>query len=153
MRALKFITDHMTFKLPNENPRRHQKTDLKVAYLWPFGFFFTAASTAQNSPELNICFIDSFIQWSVVLYLGLDDFCLIWDICAGFWKEIGNCSLLIPSLTLGKGIGFWSWQPRTRNRHFYYWQKVEAIAPTAHWEMWLLFIPTYKDVLKSFIKR
>ena len=30
-----------------------------------------AAWTAQNSPELKICFIDSFIQWSVVLYLGL----------------------------------------------------------------------------------
>ena len=33
--------------------------------------FFSAAPTAQNSPELNIRFIDSCIQWSVVLYLGM----------------------------------------------------------------------------------
>ena len=33
-------------------------------------FFFSAVLTAQNSPELQF-FIDSCIQWSVVLYLGL----------------------------------------------------------------------------------
>jgi hypothetical protein len=32
----------------------------KVAYLWQFGYFFSAA--AQNSPELNISFINSCIQ-------------------------------------------------------------------------------------------
>ena len=36
-------------------------------------FFFSAAPTAQNSPELTIRFIDSYIQWSVVLYLGSHD--------------------------------------------------------------------------------
>ena len=33
--------------------------------------FFSAALTAQNSPELNIRFINSCIQSSVVLYLGI----------------------------------------------------------------------------------
>jgi hypothetical protein len=52
-------------------PWKHKKLPLKVAYLWQFAFFFSAAPTAQNSPELNIRFIDSCIQWSVVLYLGI----------------------------------------------------------------------------------
>ena len=46
--------------------------DLKSSIL----FFLSSAPTAQNSPELNIRFIDSCIQWSVVLYLGLS--LLIW---------------------------------------------------------------------------
>ena len=33
-------------------------------------FSLSAASNAQNRPELNICFINSCIQLSVVLYLG-----------------------------------------------------------------------------------
>ena len=35
-------------------PRKHKKMPLKVAYLWKFGLFFSAAPTAQNSPELKI---------------------------------------------------------------------------------------------------
>ena len=42
-------------------------------------FFFSAAPTVQNSPELNIRFIDSCIQWSVVLYLGLDSTITGWS--------------------------------------------------------------------------
>ena len=49
------------------------KTDLKSSILmaWRLGSFFSAAPTAQNRPELSIRFIDSGIQWTVVLYLGL----------------------------------------------------------------------------------
>ena len=46
-------------------PWKHKKTDLKSGI-----FFFSAAQTAKNNPELNIQFIDSCIQWSVVPYLG-----------------------------------------------------------------------------------
>ena len=53
-------------KIGNENIR---KVTSKT-YLWQFDFFFSAASIAQNSPELNIRFIDSFIQGFLVLYLG-----------------------------------------------------------------------------------
>ena len=39
----------------------------KVAYLWQLGvFFFSAAPTAQNSPELHFRFINSPIQSSVL---------------------------------------------------------------------------------------
>ena len=38
----------------------------KVAYLWQLGVFFSAAPTAQNSPELHFRFINSFIQPSRV---------------------------------------------------------------------------------------
>ena len=48
-----------------------QKYSLLMA-VWRF--FFSAAPTAQYSSELNIRFIDSCIQWSVVLYLGLEYF-------------------------------------------------------------------------------
>ena len=37
-----------------------------VAYLWQLGVFFSAAPTAQNSPELHFRFINSFIQPSLV---------------------------------------------------------------------------------------
>jgi len=44
-----------------------KKPPIKVAYLWQLeGFVFSAASTAQNSPELHFCFIDYFIQPSRV---------------------------------------------------------------------------------------
>jgi hypothetical protein len=46
-------------KLDNENIK---ELTSKVAYLWQFGFFFSAAPTASNSPELIIRFIDSCIQ-------------------------------------------------------------------------------------------
>ena len=47
---------------------KHKKMTSKVAHFWPVRFlFYSAASTTQNSPELNIRFIDSCIQWSVVL--------------------------------------------------------------------------------------
>ena len=38
----------------------------KVAYLWQLGVFFSAAPTAQNSPELHARFINSFVQPSLV---------------------------------------------------------------------------------------
>ena len=53
-------------------PWKHKKLASKVAHLWQFGFFSLAAPSAQNSPESNTRFIDSSIQWSVVLYLGLN---------------------------------------------------------------------------------
>ena len=38
--------------------KKLKKTPQKVAYLWQLGgFFFSAAPTAQNSPELHFCFI------------------------------------------------------------------------------------------------
>ena len=40
--------------------KKLKKPPQKVAYLWQF--FFSAAPTAQNSPELNIRFIDYFIE-------------------------------------------------------------------------------------------
>ena len=40
------------------------KTPQTVAYLWQLGGFFSAAPTAQNSPELYFHFINSFIQLS-----------------------------------------------------------------------------------------
>ena len=43
-----------------------KKTPQKVAYLWQLGVFFSAAPTAQNSPELHFRFINSFIQPSLV---------------------------------------------------------------------------------------
>ena len=49
-----------------------KKTNLKSSILvavWIF--YFSAAPTAQNSPELIICFIDSCIQWSVVPISGI----------------------------------------------------------------------------------
>ena len=58
---------------------KHKKLASKVAYLWQFGFFFSAALTAQNSPKLIIRLIDSCIQWSVVLYLGFQ--CFQYNIC------------------------------------------------------------------------
>jgi hypothetical protein len=36
-----------------------KKTPEKVAYLWQLGVFFSAAPTAQNSPELHFRFIKS----------------------------------------------------------------------------------------------
>ena len=43
-----------------------QKTDIKSCILMAVWFFYSAVPTAQNSPELIICFLDSFIQctWS-----------------------------------------------------------------------------------------
>jgi len=32
-----------------------KKLTSKVGYLWQFGFIFSAAPTAQNSPELDSC--------------------------------------------------------------------------------------------------
>ena len=46
------------------------KKDLKSSILLTVWIFFSAAPTAQNSPELIIRFIDSCITWSVVPYLG-----------------------------------------------------------------------------------
>ena len=43
-----------------------EKPPQKVAILMAVGSFFSAAPTAHNSPELHFCFIDSFIQPSLV---------------------------------------------------------------------------------------
>ena len=43
-----------------------KKPPQKVAYLWQLGVFFSAAPTAQNSPELHFRFINSFIQLSLL---------------------------------------------------------------------------------------
>ena len=51
--------------------KKLKKTPQKVAYLWQLGFFFSAAPTAQNSPELHFGFINSFIQPSLVGSLHL----------------------------------------------------------------------------------
>ena len=48
-------------------PSKHKKKKpQKVAYLWQLEVFFSAAPTAQNSPELHFSFINSFIQPSLV---------------------------------------------------------------------------------------
>ena len=46
-----------------------KKTPQKVAYLWQLGVFFFAAPTAKNSPERHFCFINSFIQSSIIVYI------------------------------------------------------------------------------------
>ena len=46
--------------------KKLKKPPQKVAYLWQLGVFSSAAPTAQNSPELNFRFINSFIQPSRV---------------------------------------------------------------------------------------
>ena len=43
-----------------------KKTTQKVAYLWQIAVFFSAAPTAQNSPELHFRSINYSIQPSVV---------------------------------------------------------------------------------------
>jgi hypothetical protein len=53
-----------------------KKPPQKVAYLWQLRVFFSAAPTAQNSPELHFRFINSFIPPSLVgsllLYMKKD---------------------------------------------------------------------------------
>ena len=41
--------------------KKLKKTPQKVAYLWQLGGFFSAAQTAQNSPELHFRFINFYI--------------------------------------------------------------------------------------------
>ena len=54
--------------------KKLKKPPQKVAYLWQLrGFFFSAARTAQNSPELHFHFLNSFIQPSLVGSLGPPD--------------------------------------------------------------------------------
>ena len=56
-------------------PQKVKKPPQKVAYLWQLGvcsvgsLFFSAATTAPNSPELHFRFINSFIQPSLVASL------------------------------------------------------------------------------------
>jgi hypothetical protein len=55
---------YVTFQCRRYNilKKKLKKPPQKVAYLWQLGVFFSAALTAQNSPELHFCFINSFIQ-------------------------------------------------------------------------------------------
>ena len=46
--------------------KKLKKPPQKVAYFWQLGVFFSAAPTAQNSPELHFRFISSFIQSSLL---------------------------------------------------------------------------------------
>ena len=47
--------------------KKLKKPPQKVAYLWQLGgFFFSAALTTQNSPELHFRLINSFIQPSLL---------------------------------------------------------------------------------------
>ena len=46
--------------------KKLKKIPQKVAYLWQLGVFFSAAPTAQNSPELHFPIINSFILPSLV---------------------------------------------------------------------------------------
>jgi hypothetical protein len=80
-------------------PWKHKTLTSKVAYFcWIF--FLSAAPTAQNSPELNIRFIDSCIQWSVVLYISGDSHNLS-RIITNFW------SLALYSVILEWYSKFW----------------------------------------------
>ena len=52
-------------------PQKVEKTTPKSCILMAVGrFFFSAAPTAQNSPELNFRFINFFIQSSLLRSLG-----------------------------------------------------------------------------------
>ena len=46
--------------------KKLKKPPKKVAHLWQLGVFFSAAPTAQNSPELHFRLINYFIQPSLV---------------------------------------------------------------------------------------
>jgi hypothetical protein len=65
LQYFKNIFPHKKFKKPPQ----------KVACLWQLAFFFSAALTAQNSPELHFCFMNYFIQPSLVGSLGAGDRC------------------------------------------------------------------------------
>ena len=51
------------------------------------GIFFSAAPTAQNSPELHFHFINSFIQWSLLVSLT-KSFLVLSPIDLSYKKEI-----------------------------------------------------------------
>ena len=52
--------------------KKLNKTPQKIAYLWQLGDFFSAAPTAQNSPELHLRSINYFIQSSLLRSLMKD---------------------------------------------------------------------------------
>jgi hypothetical protein len=61
---LKYFQNFLNFSFAH---KKLKKTPQKVASLWQLGgFFFSAAPTAQNSPELHFRSINSFIQPSLV---------------------------------------------------------------------------------------
>ena len=75
--------------MPTKSWKNHPK-QLHTYGSWEF--FFSAASTAQNSPELHFRFINSFIQPSLVESLALRAYCpnlyaviqgVIFDSCPG----------------------------------------------------------------------
>ena len=51
MRTLGYFQKKIRLFLAHENI---QKLASKVAYLWQFGFFFSAAPTAQKGPRMKI---------------------------------------------------------------------------------------------------
>ena len=64
-----------------------KKTDLKRSILMTFFIFFSAASTAQNRPEMNIRFIDSYIQWFEYYIWGCGVSFYSIQNQAGFWLK------------------------------------------------------------------
>ena len=61
-----FSADATMFSIFFFDHKKLKKTPQKVAHNRPRPFFFSAAPTAQNSPELHFRFINSFIQWSLL---------------------------------------------------------------------------------------
>ena len=104
-------------------------TIIKVRWEYLPLIFFSAAPTAQISPELNICFTDFCIQWSVVLYTisgkpyytgihCISSFSYSWScfvykvqpklfILVWFKPWLGGCSPYTKSF-----VTFWNWQRR-----------------------------------------
>ena len=65
VRMLKYLEKKMFFW-----PQKVEKTTSKSCILMAVtSFFLSAAPTAQNSPEVHLCFIDSFIQSSLLMSL------------------------------------------------------------------------------------
>ena len=52
------------------SPQKVEKTSSKSCILMAVGIFFLCSPTAQNSPELHFCFINSFIQSSLLSSLS-----------------------------------------------------------------------------------
>ena len=65
-----FLEFFFKFLLPTKSWKKHLK---KLHTYGSWEFFFSAAQTAQNNPELHFRFINSFIQSSLLRSLGLTE--------------------------------------------------------------------------------